>query len=243
MVDPDGMRAIDWLKYRDMYGDLHVDWVDKVVDQKSALDWATSQGQNQNGKQKNTDVEYIGKTGIIQNGYKNDTDKRTAYQLNDNGTSTRLEDGKSTNTAAHSTEPESSPQQSFSTDNDLSKGIEATKTILDAVDNTALKSMELGGKFGKAKVVENFAKKASSTLAGAGALLTVVDAAANGVQMKHGVDAALLYVSVALPVTAPFIFVANLVCMGLNNGKGISETIQETAAKSGVPTQYTKPAF
>lgn len=61
--------------------------------------------------------------------------------------------------------------------------------------------------------------------------------------MKHGVDAALVGVSVAFPVTAPVLFVANLVCMGLNDGKGISETIQDAAAKRGIQTQYTKPVF
>ncbi|WP_216593837.1 RHS repeat-associated core domain-containing protein, partial [Flavihumibacter sp. ZG627] len=241
-IDPDGMAPTDWLQYKTKDGSVATEWVSSVKDQKSAAAYAQSQG--------GSGAKYIGKTGTVYsntNGLqkwelKDQSIKEVAYTPN-------LSAAKPTTTTtdASNTEPAATasvtPQQSTSSHEDLSKGIGAAQTIMDALDNTAMKSIELGGKYGGAKAVENFATKASSTLAGAAIVLTAVDAAASGVQMKHGVDAALVTVSVAFPVTAPVIFVANIVCMGLNNGNGISETIQDAASKRGIETQYTKPAF
>lgn len=241
-IDPDGMKPQDWLQYKTKDGSVATEWVSSVTDQKSAAAYAQSQG--------GSGAKYIGKTGTV---YSN-TNGLQKWELKDQSIkevawTPNLPVAKPTTTTtdASNTEPIAiaslAHQQSTSSHDDLSKGIGAAQTIMDALDNTAMKSIELGGKYGGAKAVENFATKASSTLAGAAIFLTTVDAAATGVQMKHGLDASLVMVSVAFPPTAPVIFVSNLVCMGLNNGKGISETIQDAASKRGIPTKYSKPAF
>jgi RHS repeat-associated protein len=87
-IDPDGMRAEDWVHYHDEHGDAHSDWVDEVHDQKSAETWAAKSGKDGNGNQKNTDVKYIGKTGVVEKGYTDANGKVQSYTLNDNGTAT-----------------------------------------------------------------------------------------------------------------------------------------------------------
>jgi RHS repeat-associated protein len=241
-IDPDGMKPEDWVHYHDAYGNAHTDWVAEVHDQKSAEEWAAKGGTNSNGDQNNTDVQYVGKTGVVERGYTDANGKSQPYNLNADGTATAA-DGTTVGKPAVTQNDVANTESSNDGHPAISKGVDAANTIMEALDNTAIKSMELGGKYGGAEAVESFAVKASSTITAAAAGLIVLDAAANGVQMKHGVDAALTTISVLQPELAPVIFVANLICMGLNGGKGISETIQGAAEKHGMPTQYTKPAF
>jgi uncharacterized protein RhaS with RHS repeats len=97
-IDPDGMQAEDWIEYYDEYGNKHVDWAAHINSQAEAEAWAATQGNNQNGRPKVTGVKDIGKTGIIERGYKNDGDKSQPFQLNADGTSTALVEGKSATT-------------------------------------------------------------------------------------------------------------------------------------------------
>lgn len=106
-IDPDGMNPLDWVHYHDQYDNAHTDWVREVTDQKSAEAWAAKQGKDANGKEnKDTDVKYIGKTGVVTNGYTKDGEKPTEYQLNDNGTATEMGAQGKTSTTEPSSEKE-----------------------------------------------------------------------------------------------------------------------------------------
>jgi len=241
-IDPDGMAPEDWFRYNDSHGQSHTVWSNNVSSQGD-VDAIAKSG----GKDKSTnyvamqDATYIGKTGVVQSGYTDADGTRKPYILNDNGTYTDAS-GKTYGKPAATVQDGSNAEPSLKHP-DIAKGVETANTIMDALDNTAIKSIELGGKYGGAEVVESFAAKTSSTLAGAAAALTMVDAAANGVQMKHAIDMGLAAVSLAQPELAPVIFVTNLIFMAANHGKGISETIQDAAKQNGIGTQYTKPIF
>lgn len=106
-IDPDGMQAQDWVRYRDQQGILHTDWVDQVTDQSSAEAWAEQAGTYGKGVQKNTDVEYIGKTGTTRgtlNGA--NSTQSTGFSLNSDGTATPMQDGKPTTTKTDATNSE-----------------------------------------------------------------------------------------------------------------------------------------
>jgi RHS repeat-associated protein len=90
-IDSDGMAPEDWVEYRDEYGQKRTDWVEEVKDQKSANEWAKKAGKDGNGNQKNTDVKYIGKTGLIERGYTDADGKVQPYTLNDNGIATKFD--------------------------------------------------------------------------------------------------------------------------------------------------------
>jgi RHS repeat-associated protein len=83
-IDPDGMQATDWLKYKDANGTARVGWVDEVTDQASAEAWAAKGGKDLNGNNKNSDVEYIGKTGV-EYGHDDKGNETGNYQLNADG--------------------------------------------------------------------------------------------------------------------------------------------------------------
>ncbi len=81
-IDPDGMEATDWVKYRDAQGDKHVDYSKDVTDQKSAEAYVKDKG--------GSSAEYVGKEGYQENGIKNDGDKAANYKLNADGTATKM---------------------------------------------------------------------------------------------------------------------------------------------------------
>jgi RHS repeat-associated protein len=95
-IDPDGMSAEDWVKYKDESGQSHVAWSEHVTDQKSANAWAATMAANGGGEYNN--VEHVGKTGIVENGYTDNDAQTKPYQLNDHGTITELEYGKPSTT-------------------------------------------------------------------------------------------------------------------------------------------------
>ena len=82
------MRAEDWVHYHDEHGQAHTDWVPEVHDQQSAEAWAKKGGTDENGVQKNVDAEYVGKTGVVANGYTDANGKTQPYVLNADGTAT-----------------------------------------------------------------------------------------------------------------------------------------------------------
>lgn len=87
-IDPDGMAPKeDWLKYKDANGVSRVQWVDEVIDQASAENWAAKGGKDLNGNNKNSDVKYIGKTGL-EYGHDDKGNPTGNYQLNADGTAT-----------------------------------------------------------------------------------------------------------------------------------------------------------
>jgi RHS repeat-associated protein len=89
-IDPDGMGPNDWVKYKDEYGNKHVDFDKNVTDQKSAEAYVKGKG--------GSGAEYVGKTGTVDNAYINEGDKRTGYYLNADGTATKAADGKPSTT-------------------------------------------------------------------------------------------------------------------------------------------------
>ncbi|MBS1975451.1 MAG: hypothetical protein JST13_13965, partial [Bacteroidetes bacterium] len=109
-IDPDGM-AVDtgWVSWHDEHDQKNVKPVPEANDQKSAEAWAKSKGKDANGHDKNTKVEFLGRTGTVERGYKNDGDKSQAFNLNADWTATPVgEEGKPTTTApdASNTEPQ-----------------------------------------------------------------------------------------------------------------------------------------
>ncbi len=97
-IDPDGMAPKDWIEYYDEYGEKHTDWAANINSQAQAEAWAAKQGKDGNGNQKITGVKDIGKTGIVERGNKDGVSG--AYQLNADGTSNPLKEGKPTTTKA-----------------------------------------------------------------------------------------------------------------------------------------------
>jgi RHS repeat-associated protein len=91
-IDPDGMQATDWLKYRDANGTTRVRWEDKVTDQASAEAWAAEGGIDLNRNNKNDKVEYIGKTGI-EYGHDDKGGGTGNYYLGEDGSATKLGSG------------------------------------------------------------------------------------------------------------------------------------------------------
>jgi RHS repeat-associated protein len=108
-IDPDGMKPMDWVEYKDQYGQKHVTWAESVTDQKSAKAWAAT--MTANGGAYN-DVSYVGKTGVVENGYTDANGKVQPYQLNDGGTITQLEYGKPSVTKADVANTEPQPNNS-----------------------------------------------------------------------------------------------------------------------------------
>ncbi|MBK7883010.1 MAG: hypothetical protein IPJ81_03755 [Chitinophagaceae bacterium] len=90
-IDKDGMKPDDWIKYKDEYGTARVAWVEDAIDQKSAEAWATKQGKDFNGNQKNTDVQYIGKEGM-EYGH-TEGGETGGYRLSADGIATYLRSG------------------------------------------------------------------------------------------------------------------------------------------------------
>jgi RHS repeat-associated protein len=231
-IDPDGMKPTDWVQYKAKDGSVATEWVSSVKDQKSAAAYAKSQG--------GSEAKYIGKTGTVvsnTNGFqkwelKDQSFKEVAFTL-PNTSETQTKTTTTTENTA-SGEPVS-PKGNEA----IAKGIETAQTAIDAFDNTALATIEAGfdaaNKTSPASVFAKGAKvtsSASKVLGGATIGLTIIDAAndPNGWQTKHSIDAAVGGLSF-LPGVGQAIgigwLVGNLVCMAVNDGKGLSETIQD----------------
>jgi RHS repeat-associated protein len=158
-IDPDGMSAEEWVKYKDESGQSHVAWSEHVTDQKSANAWAATMTANGGGEYNN--VEYVGKTGIVENGYTDNDAQTKPYQLNDHGTITELEHGKPsvTQSDAANTEPktENTGQQNSNT--------EAVESVTSAAGlvTTALTGADAAVDYGKgAGEVAEAASKSSA---------------------------------------------------------------------------------
>ena len=180
-IDPDGMAARDWVKYYDENGQRRVDWISSVTDQKTAEQWAAGKGRDVNGNQRNTGVEYVGKTGVVQNGSTRDGEKPTAYQLNADGTATSAVDGKPSITLADvaNIEPAlpktdmmsvSSTAGELGTIAGVSEGILKGQKALSTVQTVATEMA------GAAKI----ASTAGKVFGVAGAIFTAVEGARDG---------------------------------------------------------------
>ncbi len=140
-IDPDGMEAKDWIKYKDQYGNSRTDWAANINSQAEAETWARSQGKDANGNQKVTDVKDIGKTGIVERGYTDANGNVQPYQLNADGTSTPLVEGKPSTTTSDiaNAEPKSiTNMQALGAANDvIGAGMDAAQIGTDALANLA----------------------------------------------------------------------------------------------------------
>jgi RHS repeat-associated protein len=141
-IDPDGMRALDWIQYYDEFGGKHVDWAAHINSQAEAEAWAKSQGTDKNGNQKITGVKDIGKTGVVERGYKNDGDKSQPFQLNADGTSNPYVEGKpsTTKTDAANSEPGTSNKQS---DDQRGSPLNNALDLVDKVEDVTSLSRDL----------------------------------------------------------------------------------------------------
>ena len=144
-IDPDGMKAEDWVEYKDEYGNKHTDWIDEAKDQKSAEAWAAKGGKDGNGHQKNTDVKYIGKTGTVERGYTDADGKVQGYALNADGTATKA-DGTVVGKPATTTSDASNAEPTTGQGNESLKN--ATEALGVATSGIGLveAAVESGGK-------------------------------------------------------------------------------------------------
>jgi RHS repeat-associated protein len=143
-IDPDGMSPDDWVKWRDADGVKRVTWEKSVTDQASAAEFVKGKGGEL--------IEYVGKTGTIDNAYINETDKRTGYYLNDDGTATTAAEGPKPSTTqgdVANTEPK-----------DPTTPVEAAGAAASVVGMTS-DVLEKGAQQGE-KLVGNIAKTATA---------------------------------------------------------------------------------
>ncbi len=154
-IDPDGMAPTDWIRYTDATGQKNLVWNENVTDQKSAERWAKTMGANGNGEY--SDVQYVGKTGIEDKAF-TDTDPNTApYQLNADGTATKLMYGVPDKKIAEKNAEENS-EQGVGVKDGIEEGT-GVKDVIDAyVDNVLAPAVT---------VVEESVKKDMSVSKGA----------------------------------------------------------------------------
>jgi hypothetical protein len=74
LIDPDGMKPEDWIRYTDQYGQRHVEWNEFVHTQAQA-EAAYGKG-----------AVDIGTEGYQSNGFINDGEKSATYRLNSDRT-------------------------------------------------------------------------------------------------------------------------------------------------------------
>ncbi|HET9745823.1 MAG TPA: RHS repeat-associated core domain-containing protein [Chitinophagaceae bacterium] len=152
-IDPDGMKPFDWVYYTNESGQRVVTWANSVKDQKSAQQWARTMAAN-GGKYE--DVQYGGKTGIVERGYTKDSPVPDVkpYMLNDNGTVTQGEYGKPFVTKGEPSNAE--PDHSNETEGHSSPIAEAAE-VLHLGTHVMEGIVEKG-----AKLAENAAKSTSA---------------------------------------------------------------------------------
>ncbi len=241
-IDKDGMEAEE---YEGEYGVR-----DNTTSAASFNDWLAYKNANgtytpvfdksvHNKKQANEKgAIYLGKT------FRYTATDNKGYQLNADGTAsvTKTIPNATTTTPNPSSSEQtaqSSPtsQGSESSNEGLHRGIDAAKTTIDALDNTALNAVEIGfeqaNKASPAAAFETGAEtvgKASKVLGAATIGLTIIDAANDpkGWQTKHTIDAVVAgacFIPVVGEVVGPLWFVGNLISLGINR-KSLSENIQ-----------------
>ena len=234
-VDPDGMRPIDWVHYHDQYGKAHTDWINGVTDQKSAEAWAVSQGVNKNGVQKNTDVKYIGKTGVVENGYVKDSDKRTGYQLNDNGTATPLGESNPTTTKTDvaNAEPQAAvPQSDLLAPSSIVEGMALEIDFAEAALDFQAKNFGTVAQKAEAVTAGKIAKIAGKGFGLAGAIMTGIEGATDGNGLSWG-DGVKVAIGVATTFTpAGWAFGILDLSWGLATGTTISDRIGHAVDQS-----------
>jgi RHS repeat-associated protein len=194
-IDPDGMAPEEWLKYRDANGTTRVEWVDEVVDQKTAEEYAKKGGKDYNGNDKNDKVEYIGKTGI-EYGHDDKGSGTGNYLLNPDGTASLMgKDGLSENVTVSAkravskgdpanTEPESKAKEVL-----VPAG--AISETAAVITHTGELMDEAAGVATGAKGVGILAKGFGGLAGGIGIATAGMDMAQNGVTVKNATQMAL----------------------------------------------------
>ncbi|HTN06665.1 DUF6443 domain-containing protein [Agriterribacter sp.] len=149
-IDPDGMAPDDWIKFKDKYGDNQVAWVSSVTDEASYNELKTANAGNENVR----DLEYIGKTGVVQQGHINGEEGNSgAFQLNADGTATQLEYGTG-NLSTTQADPANAEPQSGG-------GDKSTAVFWDKV-NTGIGAFDVG-QGAKGELI-NYAAKSSPAI-------------------------------------------------------------------------------
>ena len=184
-IDPDGMAPADWIKFTDRYGDSHFRWVSSITDEASYNEWVAANESSGNVR----NAQYIGKEGVAPLAHiKGDVENNGAFQLNADGTATKLEYGTGNLTTTQSdpanTEPIQGSLQSveerssgtLSTVNDYASSIGLGAGLVEAA---MTKGVNAAGDLGK------LAKPATPALKLVGALGTAVNI---GVATKQLID-------------------------------------------------------
>jgi RHS repeat-associated protein len=227
-IDPDGKAAIDWVHYHDEQGDAHTDWVDEVHDQKSADDWAKSQGRDINGNQRYKAAKYIGTTGVVERGYTDENGKVQSYALNADKSITPLggdgAESKKSSTKAEvaNVEPKSEEESP------LGKVATVVGVSNEVLEKVADQGAKLAGGAAKAATVGSeeatqlagLAKQAGalgSVFKGAGALGVAYEAASSAVNIANGRGSLKDWGNVAIGVATGF-------AMATGVGEGIVAT-------------------
>ena len=83
-------RPYDWIRYTDQYGHDQVMWLPNHTTDEQVAGWAKWQLEH-NGF---TNVQHIGKRGIIERGFTDNNKTVRPYQLNEDGHITPVEEGK-----------------------------------------------------------------------------------------------------------------------------------------------------
>lgn len=157
-IDPDGMQAEDWIKYTDANGGQHEDYTPGALTQEQT-DKLKAGGA--------TDIQDVGQTDIVTRGDKDGV--KGSYQLNADGTTTKLENGKPSTTTsdAANTEPAgASPNEMTAAvaglGSDLlergTANVEKVVADIARTANGAEETAQLGGALQKLGALGNVAK-------------------------------------------------------------------------------------
>jgi RHS repeat-associated protein len=245
-IDPDGMAPFDWV-HNKLTGRVY--WDENVSSEADILD-PNLEYYGKGGKVyksskgsvvklgKNRHWEYIVRPSETSNkreererGNSTSGDADVAVNGAKKGSETGSVTGEAKPTVTEGDLANTEPEDPTGSSNVIGN----TQLLLDALSNTAINTIEAGFEAANAAspsdILEKGAKvskNAGRLLGGIGVGLSIVDAAVNGPEMKHGIDVVMGLASL-LPGVGPFIgggyFIANLISLGIN-GKSISENIQ-----------------
>jgi RHS repeat-associated protein len=189
-IDPDGMSPDDWVKWRDADGVKRVTWEKSVTDEASAAAFVKDKG--------GSGAEYVGKTGTVDNAYINESDKRTGYYLNDDGTATTAAEGPKPSTTqgdVANAEPGNKTLEAKTAAAIAGTIVEATAQTVEATKQITVGAQRLANSLsGTASKILNggeMIEAASRNLAVVGAGITLADGVVNGFKPHHYADLAV----------------------------------------------------
>jgi len=197
-IDPDGMGPEDWIKYIDADGVSCVKWVEEAHDQASAEAWAHSPEQNPNGAKdlngnyKNSDVKYIGKTGV-EYGHDDKGNGTGNYNLNADGTASLIgKDGMNENVTVTSKRPvtKGDPANSEPSPGGNGGSGDKVKEFTDplSVATNATTGMEALKKnvVGEAKFIEDVGENVAKNFGRVAKVMSTLDVASSVINYTSG---------------------------------------------------------